>query len=134
MSEKSLTLRLALLVVIVFVAAAPVSSQASYPSIVQTVTDQSNAGLVGATVTLPNVGTGERYRSKFGTGGNYQFLNLVPAAQASQIQTGGNPATNPADAQLINDVPNVTQNFFLRHAAERRPPGSETSTSTLGDL
>ena len=54
-----------------------VFGQASYRSIVRTVTDQSSAAVVGATVTLTNAGTGERYPSKSGTGGNYQLLNLV---------------------------------------------------------
>jgi len=198
-----LTLRLALLVAIVAIAAAPVFSQASYRSIVRTATDRSSAAVVGGTVSLTNAGTGERRQSKSGTGSNYQLLNLVPgiyrvnmehtgfkksarenvicgdlrkhgstyydgvpadlalgdlvklapspdpisefrveaevataadeatrldvnlkvgavvrktvevAAQAAQIQLDTNAATNGTDGQVINDVPNVTQNFFL---------------------
>jgi hypothetical protein len=48
MSEKSLTLRLALLVAIVFVSAAPVFSQAFYGSIAGTITDHSNKNVFAA--------------------------------------------------------------------------------------
>ena len=74
-------------------------------------------------------------------GGDYQFLNLVPgmyrvgAAQAAQIQTDGSAVTNATDAQVINDVPNVTQNpLFYAMLQNGVQPRNETSTSTLGDL
>lgn len=56
------------------------------------------------------------------------------AAQAAQIQADSSAVTNATDAQVINDVPNVTQNplFYamLQNGVQLR---NETSTSTLGD-
>jgi hypothetical protein len=60
---------------------------------------------------------------------------VVVAAQAAQIQADSSAVTNATDAQVINDVPNVTQNpLFYAMLQNGVQPRNETSTSTLGDL
>ncbi len=57
------------------------------------------------------------------------------AAQAAQIRDDSSAVTNATDAQVINDVPNVTQNaLFCAMLQNGVQPRNETSTSTLGDL
>jgi hypothetical protein len=57
------------------------------------------------------------------------------AAQAAQIQADSSAVTNAADAQVIDDVPNVTQNpLFYAMLQNGVQPRNETSTNTLGDL
>jgi len=57
------------------------------------------------------------------------------AAQAAQIQADSSAVTNATDAQVVNDVPNVTQNpLFYAMLQNGVQPRNETSTSTLGDL
>jgi hypothetical protein len=89
MLGRSLTLRLALFSALVAVAAAPVFGQAFYGSVVGTITDQSSAAVVGATITLTNVATGERHQVKSGAGGDYQFLNLVPGMYRVEVEQSG---------------------------------------------
>jgi hypothetical protein len=125
MSERLLTLRLALFAAIVAISAEPLFGQAFYGFLVGTITNQSSAGVVGATIALTNVGEGERHQSKSGAGGDYRFLNLVPgtarvnvnlkvgteratvevAVQAAQIQTDSSAVSNPTHPQVINEVP-----------------------------
>jgi hypothetical protein len=60
---------------------------------------------------------------------------VVVAAQAAQIQRDSSAVTNATDAQVINDVPNVTQiPLFYAMLQNGVQPRNETSTSTLGDL
>ncbi len=88
MSEKSLTLRLALFAAIVAISAVPLFGQAC-GSVIETITDHSSAAVVGATVTLTDVGKGERHQSKSGAGGDYQFLNLVPGIYRVEVEQSG---------------------------------------------
>jgi len=57
--------------------------------VVGTVTDPSGGALTGAAVTLTNVGTGERRQALSSSGGDYQFLNLVPGAYRVQVEQSG---------------------------------------------
>ena len=61
--------------------------------------------------------------------------NHATQNQAAQNQADSSAVTNATDTQLIDDVPNVTQNplsdAMLQNGVQRR---TETSTSTLGDL
>jgi len=63
--------------------------QAFYGSIVGTVTDQSNAAVHGATVTLTNMGTEERHQTLTGAFGGYQFLNLIPGNYKVDVEQVG---------------------------------------------
>ncbi len=58
-----------------------------------------------------------------------------PARADANLKAGTSAVTNAADSQVINDVPNVTQNsLFCAMLQNGVQPRNETSTSTLGDL
>jgi trimeric autotransporter adhesin len=77
---------------------------------------------------------------KAGTaGGSETPATVEVAARAAQTQAGSsaatNDTTNAADAQVINDIPDVTRNpLFYAMLQSGVQPRNETSTSTLGDL
>jgi uncharacterized surface anchored protein len=68
---------------------APVSGQTFYGSILGTVTDQSQAVVSGARVTLTNTGTAEIRTDQTDANGNYQFVNLVPGVYRVDIENSG---------------------------------------------
>ena len=120
MSEKTLTLRRAVLAAIVagyggvpanFTSGNLVNKAASPESISGF---RVQGGLAIATDQTARVGMNLRA----GTVG----ASVEVAAHAPQIQPDSNAMSNATDAHVINDVPSVSQNpLFLRHAAERRP-------------
>jgi hypothetical protein len=73
---------------------------------------------------------------KVGTvGGSETPATVEVAAQAAQIQADSSAVTNATDAQVIDDVTNVTQiPLFYAMLQNGVQPRNETSTSTLGDL
>ena len=99
-------------------------------------TDQSVALAADAEAGITNSGTNVSHKTRTtearsGTLG----ATVEVAAQAAQIQADSSAVTNATNSQVINDVPNVTQNplFYamLQNGVQLR---NETSTSTLGDL
>lgn len=68
---------------------APLAAQATYGSIVGTVSDVSGAVVPGAAVTLTNVGTSERRTGASDASGNYQFVNLIPGRYRVEAELGG---------------------------------------------
>ena len=89
MHRISLLCRFALFAALAAISAIPGFGQAFYGSVVGTVTDPSGGALTGAAVTLTNAGTGERRQALSGSGGDYQFLNLVPGAYRVQVEQSG---------------------------------------------
>ena len=89
MHRISLPCRFALFAALAAISAIPGFGQAFYGSVVGTVTDPSGGALTGAAVTLTNAGTGERRQALSGSGGDYQFLNLVPGAYRVQVEQSG---------------------------------------------
>uniref|UniRef100_Q026X8 Cna B domain protein n=1 Tax=Solibacter usitatus (strain Ellin6076) TaxID=234267 RepID=Q026X8_SOLUE len=87
--QRNSLCRFALFTALAAIAAAPGFSQAFYGSVVGTVTDPSGGALTGAAVTLTNAGTGERRQTLSGSGGDYQFLNLVPGTYRVQVERTG---------------------------------------------
>ena len=85
MYRNSILCRFALFASLAAISTFPGFGQAFYGSVVGTVTDPSGGALTGAAVTLTNVGTGERRQALSGSGGDYQFLNLVPGAYRVQV-------------------------------------------------
>ena len=81
--------RFALLTTLLVIVSASLFSQAFYGSVVGTITDQSSAALTGAQVILTNVDTGERRQAQSGSGGEYQFLNLVPGRYRVEVERTG---------------------------------------------
>jgi hypothetical protein len=68
---------------------APICAQTFYGSIVGTVTDQSQAVIAGAHVTLTNTGTAEVRTDQTDVNGNYQFVNLVPGVYRVDVESAG---------------------------------------------
>jgi hypothetical protein len=144
MSEKSLALRLALFPAIVAISAAPLFGQALYGSDV-TLTNQSSAAGNDATVTLTNVGIGSANTTAPRPGitlseavrrtNGATFYDGLPANSASGDLVNSNTLTHGTEAQVTNDVPNVTQNLLFHAMLQNGvQPHIGTTTSTLGDL
>ena len=81
--------RLGLLAGLIPLCALSLFGQAFYGSIVGSVTDQSNAAVRGASVTLTNVETDERHQTLTGDFGGYQFLNLIPGKYRVDVEQVG---------------------------------------------
>jgi hypothetical protein len=64
-------------------------AQSTYGSISGTVTDPSGAALGGATVTLTNVGTGEKRTQNSGDNGGFTFVNLFQGNYRIDIEKQG---------------------------------------------
>src|SRR5215813_931807 len=64
-------------------------AQTSYGSLVGTVTDATRGAIPGATVTLSNVGTGERRAAPSDASGNFQFVNLLPGSYRLRVESPG---------------------------------------------
>lgn len=64
-------------------------AQTNYGSIVGTVKDTSNADVVGAQVTLKNLGTGATTSVVSGNGGTYTFQNLNPGNYEVDVTSTG---------------------------------------------
>lgn len=119
---------------------APLAGQAFYGSVVGTITDQSGGAVTGATVTLANVGTGERRQAQSGTAGDYVFLNLVPATYRVEVeQTGFKKATREniqvtvsgaVRADMAMQLGDVTQVVEVEAAA----PLLQTENSNLSQV
>ena len=88
-SMTRLIFRVGILLAVMPVVALILYGQSFYGSLVGTISDQSGGALSGASVTLTNTGTGERRQAQSGTGGDYQFLNLVPGVYGVQVEQSG---------------------------------------------
>lgn len=64
-------------------------AQSTYGSISGTVTDQSGAALVGASVTLTNLGTAEKRTETSGDDGHFTFVNLFQGQYRIDIEKSG---------------------------------------------
>ncbi|MGA3239404.1 MAG: hypothetical protein ABSG03_24275 [Bryobacteraceae bacterium] len=120
--------------------AATASAQIRSATITGAVTDQSGAVAANAEVVITNSGTTEqtaRVDVILKVGAAWAAAEVAQATQnqATQNQADSSAATNATYAQVINDVPNVTQNpLFYAMLQNGVQPCNETSTSTLGDL
>ncbi len=65
------------------------TAQTSYGSIVGTVTDPTGAIVPGAKVTLKNTNTNVTQPTTTGSGGNYNFVNLVPGIYSITVSEAG---------------------------------------------
>ena len=64
-----------------------------------------------------------------------QSAAMAANTEAIITNAAGSSVTNATDAQVIHDVPNVTQNpLFYAMLQNGIQPRNETSTTTLGDL
>jgi hypothetical protein len=129
-----------LLGAVVLLTGAPANAQASYGTIVGTVTDSTGAAVAGAQVSLKNNGTNAVQKTVSGGSGNYNFLNLNPGSYNVTVSGAGFKSftqsgidvtiggTSRVDLQL--QVGDVSQSVTVE--AESAP--LQTDTSSLGGV
>jgi hypothetical protein len=79
----------AISVMLLFASASAAWGQSSYGSIVGDVRDSTDAVIVGAKVSVTNLGTNERHASTTGKDGFFQFPNLAPANYRLEAEMSG---------------------------------------------
>ncbi len=102
------------------------------------VTDQQNAAVVGADVTVKNKATGQAHRTKTGGDGVYRLQNLPPATYEVRVEARGFAAAvvNNVEAR-VGEVSTVNLSLRVSTAAETvvisasDAVGVDTSTSQV---
>jgi len=97
-------------------AALVVSAQTNRGSISGTVTDPSNAVVVGATVTLTNTGTNEVRKVKTSDIGAYSILDLEPVTYRLEVESPGFKK-EVVEAVKVNTASNANVNVTLQPGA-----------------
>lgn len=83
---------------------AQVQAQVRFGTIVGNVTDPQGASVIGAKVTLSNLGTGETKTFDTGSGGLYAFPNLVPGQYKVVVEQSGFKLFTVQNVQVQVDV------------------------------
>lgn len=124
-----------LLLVLVFAASAFSQTTASIQG---TVSDQSGAAVVGATVTVKNIALGIERTTRTGSTGSYEVPALPPGTYSVQVQQTGFE-TQVAKNLVLQVSQNSVQNFGLKVATtsevvtvEATAPVIESTTITVG--
>src|SRR3954463_1112706 len=106
--------------------------------IVGTVSDQSGAAVVGATVTVKNTGLGVERTTQTNSTGSYEVPALPPGTYSVQVQMTGFE-TQVAKNLVLQVSQNSVQNFGLKVATtsevvtvEATAPVIESTTMTVG--
>src|SRR3954463_10264229 len=106
--------------------------------IVGTVSDQSGAAVVGATVTVKNTGLGVERTTQTNSTGSYEVPALPPGTYSVQVQMTGFE-TQVAKNLVLQVSQNSVQNFGLKVAStsevvtvEATAPVIESTTMTVG--
>lgn len=92
-------------------AASTAWAQTGTTSVRGTVLDKSGAAVVGATVTLDNVGQALHHSLKTGAAGEYEFLALPPGTYSLTVEMSGFRRSEQKNVQLLVNTPatlNVT--------------------------
>ncbi|HVR27599.1 MAG TPA: carboxypeptidase regulatory-like domain-containing protein [Candidatus Polarisedimenticolia bacterium] len=76
-------------------------AQTSFASVVGTVHDPSGAIIAGCTITVINVGTGERRTATSDVSGDYEVLNLMPGTYEIEMEATGFAREKVTDLQLL---------------------------------
>src|ERR1700742_5072845 len=126
-----------LLPLLILMFAATVFAQTT-AKILGTVTDQSGAAVVGATVTIKNTSLGIERNAQTSDTGSYEVPALPPGTYSVQVKKDGFESQIAKDLALeINN--NVVQNFGLKVASsnevvtvEGTAPAIESTTITVG--
>ena len=132
--------RLSRMVLSLALAGWPLFSQSFYGSIVGTVSDTSGASIANAEVTLLNSGTNERRSAQTDSGGNYQFVNLVPGRyQVEVVQSGFKRLTRRdilVEVQSTVRIDAALQVGEMGQVVEVKAesPMLQTETSSLGHV
>lgn len=86
------------------VAVRPASAQVLYGSVVGTVTDQSDAVVPNATVTLTSKGTGITRNGSTDDGGRYSFVNVLPGQYDIKVSAKGFRTFSQSDLEVSPNV------------------------------
>src|SRR5262245_53387713 len=89
MPSRSTLGKSAILALVLTAASLSLLAQGFYGSILGVVSDASGAAMPGASVTLLNIGTGDRRTASTGADGTYRFVNLVPGNYRVEIEQSG---------------------------------------------
>lgn len=88
MSNRNTFVRLFLALALALLVSSGVWAQ-STGSIIGTITDAGGAVVPNASVTVLNAGTGDAKTTKAGSGGEYQFLQLLPGSYKITVESAG---------------------------------------------
>jgi hypothetical protein len=117
-----------------------VQGQTTYGSVVGLVSDPSGAAVVGATVTLTNVGTSHKTTQPSGSDGRFQFVNLVPGAYQIDVEKQGFKHFTRTDVIVqVNQSTTVDASMPIGQISETVEVKGETAllqtdTSSLGTV
>src|SRR6516165_8829365 len=132
--------RLVLCVILTLGSSLPSHAQTSYGSITGAVTDASGAAVVGADVTLTNVGTDQKRTQPSGADGRFQFVNLVPGTYRIDVEKQGFKHFARTDVIVeVNTSTTVDASLAVGQVSETVEVTGETSflqtdTSSLGQV
>jgi hypothetical protein len=117
------------------------NAQASFGSIVGTVTDATGADIPGAQVTLTNADTNAKITTTSGAGGNFSFLNLTPGAYSVTVSlTGFKAFTQPGIDVTIGGTSRVNAALATGDVSQTvtveadSAVALQTDTSSLGGV
>jgi len=114
--------------------------QTFFGSVVGSVTDQSNAAITAASVSLINLGTGDRRTSQTDSSGGYQFVNLVPGQYRLEVEKTGfrrftrEPITVEVQSAVRIDVPMQVGDVNQTVEVTSQTPLLQTEDASLGKV
>ncbi len=133
-------LSLVLALGVIFSTCMSVQGQSAYGSLTGSVSDATGAAVVGAEVTLTNIGTGEKRTQPTGADGLYSFVNLIPGNYRIDIeQKGFKHFTQQNVVVQVNQASRIDASLTVGQVSELVEVTAETSllqpeTSSLGQV
>ncbi len=132
--------RIAFLVSCVGALSLTLQAQTFYGSMIGLVSDPSGAAVPQASVTLTNLGTGERRTMQTDEFGNYQFVNLVPAQYKLEVEKAGfrrftrEPIVVEVQAAVRIDVGMLVGDVNQVVEVTAQTPLLQTESTSLGQV
>lgn len=130
-----------LLTLVLLLASCPLLlGQTTFGSIVGTVTDASGGAVPNAQVTLTNIATSEKRSVTAGTGGEYEFVNLIPDSYRIDVEVTGfkhftrQPIVVEVNQSVRIDVPLQIGQVTQTVEVTAQTPLLQPQTSSLGQV
>src|SRR5260370_7700948 len=123
------TLGVSLLSLCMVMFSQPLSAQTTYGTISGSVTDSSGAAIVGAQVTLTNLGTSEKRAQSTGADGLYAFPDLFPGRYKIDAEKAG--FKHVTRAEVVVEVQQTPRTDLLSHVGELTHVVEFTAEPTL---
>ena len=126
--------------VLLSVSSSRLHAQSTYGSISGTVTDQSGAAVVSASVTLTNLGTAEKRTETSGDDGHFTFVNLFPGQYRIDIEKSGfKHSSHPGITVQVQQDTHVDAALTVGQVSETVEvtsaiPLLQTESSSLGQV